>query len=204
MNIHTYASDYNDYAVPALIDDPVRWWTHPEAFFVKTYLGSEDAVRCPSVGPPFEFTRTWQHIPRENNPSPNRWQEEDRWSGGALSDYATTAEYCAPETGIAPPEWILYYPPAQLTKHQGGFTPNSAGQKGVGQMPGTSPASSHLVYDNRNSGPLSFESADSYAPAQGMKAPRHIDGYTANVGYVDGHVARFHLKRFGITPTIPH
>ena len=70
-------------------------------------------------------------------------------------------------------------------------------------MPGASPATSHLIYDNRNSGPLSYESCDTYYAAQGMKSPRHIDGYTANVGYVDGHVARFNLMRFGITPTIP-
>ncbi|MCL2701183.1 MAG: type II secretion system GspH family protein [Phycisphaerae bacterium] len=98
MAILTYASDNNDYAVPGMIGEPRQFWTHPDAFFVKGFLGSEDVLRCPSSGPPFEFSRDWsKHIDRNSTPSPNRWQEDPRWAGGAFYDYATTVEYCTPK-----------------------------------------------------------------------------------------------------------
>jgi len=201
MAIHTYAADNNEFAVPALIGDfPRKWWVDPAAFFVKDYLGgNDDVLACPSSGPPFEFTNNWVHTPRDATPSPNRYYENHRY-GGVYMDYATTVEYCSVEQGPSDGPWwgYYYYPSAPLSKHHGDVNPNFPGR-----LVGTPPDKSHLLYDNRNADPLGYESSDTYAGAQGMKGFRHLDGYTANVGYVDGHVARFSLKIFGVTPTIP-
>jgi len=201
MAIHTYASDNKEYAVPCLIGDfPRKWWADPTEFFVKDYLGgTDDVLTCPSSGPPFEFTNTWVWTSRESTPSPNRYYENQRiW--GVSRDYATTVEYASVEKGPGEGDawWHHYYPSAPLYKHHGDVNPNFPGR-----LVGTPPDKSHLMFDNRNADPLGYESADTYPGAQGMKGFRHLDGYTANVGYVDGHAARFNVRPFGVTPTIP-
>lgn len=195
LAITLYASDNRNYAVPIKVSPGNVWWSHPNGDFVLDYLTNENVLRCPSAGPPFEWEgNTWTH-PRNAYPSPNRFSNADR-DNGAFYDYALTYEY----SSVNQSPWdTWYYPPAPLHLHHGDVNPRLPGR-----LVGTPASESHLVYDNRNAGPASFEGSDSYAGGQEMKAPRHRDGLTANVGYVDDHVAGFKSLKFSGWPaTIP-
>ncbi len=199
VGISIYAVDANNYAPSLLMGASQVWWTHPASVYTTDYQGNEKVFRCPSAGPPFEWELDWQYThPRNQYPSPNRWYAADRMAG-AYFDYALTVEYGAIDAGSS--NWITYYnPPAPLDKHHGDVHPLLPGR-----LVGTPSSESHLIYDNRNAGPANFESSDTYPGGQEMKSPRHIDGRTANVGYVDGHVAPFKPLVFsGWPPTLPN
>ena len=204
LGILVYADDYRNYAPQFALG--LYWWDDPAGLLIQQYFKSDSVFRCPSVGPPFETDLNGSEAyPRYGSPSPNRYLTADRVSlagvGGAFADYAESAEYGAvPSCTMGVGFCGIYYPPAPLNLHVGDVNPQLPGR-----LVGTPPDQSHLVYDNRWTGPDSYESADTDGTGQDSKAPRHIDGTLANVLYVDGHAALFKPLVFtGWPPTIPH
>jgi len=232
LAIFTYAADNNDYCVPTQINQPRNTstvqWTSPTGWFVKSYLGNSDAgLACPSYGPPYERiqppTGGWYGtgVTRNTtNPSANGTWDTHRW-GGNLLDYILSTEYgCAePPPGVeVNGAYYKHWPPAPMNKHLGDI-------KGRIWLPtqhiGVPLSQTHLVADGRW-GTEAYMPASVDQGARGTsqawnddgrveKSPRHIDGKTANVAYVDGHVSRYSKPYINwsasyafLPPTVPH
>jgi len=222
--IFIYAADNNDYCVPTRVgpkDGPQTQWTSPTGFFVKDYFGGSDEImECPSWGPPFEriLGGPMTGFNVYSNPSHNGTWNTHRW-GGMLLDYVLSIEYAVaePPTGqTATGAYFGRWPPAPLNKHMGDMPNHPLGTR----HKGVPMSQTHLIADGRfGTEAYMTESVDFVVGSNGTllqndngkgnKSPRHIDGKTANVAYVDGHVARYsapyiHWTLSGTPPTIPH
>jgi len=228
MAIHTYAADNNEYATPIELgpkDEPRKQWVDPTGPFVKDYLGNSDAgLACPSWGPPFERIITpgvggWaaSGVTRYTYPSFNSTWNTHRY-GNLLLDYAISNEYGCPEPPTGQEPTGAYYgrwPPAPMNKHIGDV--HTDGLKG--RYVGVPMSKTHLVADARF-GTVAYvaEGVDHLTLGKGTvwpdnsrdtKSPRHLDGKTANIGYVDGHVGRYNMlftwpTDTSLPPTVPH
>jgi len=218
LPIFTYAADNNEYAMPAWKPGTGIWWTDLRSDFVKDYLGGSDKIFvCPSAGPPYDMLKNGATavdkdgtpIGRDTNPSTNR-RHEDPKRFGMYFDYTVSAEFTSPEWLGSKPVTDNYWPPVRLSQRYGDI-PHYTGAGGTlrwpGRKVGTPPDVVHLIFDGRQGGePVNYDGIDppyaTYRDFAAMKSPRHMDGYTANVGYVDGHVSRFDMREYG-PPTIP-
>ncbi|MCL2701185.1 MAG: type II secretion system GspH family protein [Phycisphaerae bacterium] len=224
LAIFTYAADNNDYGVPTKMgpkDGALKQWTDPTGPFVKSYLSNTDStLACPSAGAPFGRIQPpsggWYGtgVTHATYPSVNSTWNTRRW-GGWLVDYALSAEYgCAePPTGqVVDGAYYKHWPPAPLSKHLGDIPGR---EKLQGLYVGVPLSQTHLVADARvGTEPYLQASVDDGArgiygtygdSSRAEKSPRHIDGKTANVGYVDGHVARYNRPyvHWPINPDLP-
>ncbi|MCL2701184.1 MAG: type II secretion system GspH family protein [Phycisphaerae bacterium] len=218
MSIFTYAADNDEYAMPAWESDTKIWWTDLRSRFVKSYLGGSDQIFvCPSAGPPYDMLKNGSTVfingepmGRFTTPSTNR-RHEDPKRFGMYFDYTVSAEFTSPEwLNGTKPVTDNYWPPVRLSQRFGDI-PHYTGANGTLRWPGRkigTPADKvHLLFDGRQGGePVNYDGIDAPYATHGdfavMKSPRHLDGYTANVAYVDGHVNRFSLLPYG-PPTIP-
>ena len=213
-SILIYASDNNEYAVP--------WetggieWTDLRSHFVKGYLGGNDSIlRCPSAGPPYDHLTdmsmvmvnqggTMVPMSRTTRPSTNRRYENPK-QFGYYFDYATNGTYCG--TDVDASSWARrYWPPLPLTKTYADRPSHTAQPAWANHNRGVPLANIHLIFDNRFGGtPRGHDGANGFPGCKDdfaeLKSPRHLDGRTANVAYVDGHVERY---RINVSPTLPH